>query len=145
MLVTRVEQEVRDFPFVWATGTKAWRAVTFELAIAYILVNVEHQESDFLVNEKSVLWREDDVLEICRQRLAVDGRRLTGVALLLPASDGRSAGWRIESVNEVWSHRSLKASPPRLSYYRTDGSRIVLPGDVRAPKGARTLEFSALY
>lgn len=140
MLVTRLDHELKG-PFLWAPGTQAWRAVTFELAIPYILVSVRHREDSAWHLETSILWRDEDVLELCRDTRSTRDRKLVRVALLLPPRAGSKANWRIRVVTEVWSQLSSDASRRSISYFGANGLRLgpTTLGDNRDPKG--TLEY----
>lgn len=130
MLVTRLDHELKGRPFLWAPGTQAWRAVTFELAIPYILVGVRHYEGNGWHMETSILWRDDDVLELCRDSRSTKDRKLVRIALLLPPRARSKANWRIRGVTEVWSRPSSDASGRSISYFGPSGLRL----------GATTLE-----
>lgn len=66
MFVTRLDHELQNGSFIWAAGTQAWRAVTFELAVPYVLISARHEEANCRITETSILWRDEDVLELCR-------------------------------------------------------------------------------
>lgn len=141
MLVTRLDHELKGFPFLWAPGTQAWRAVTFELAIPYILVSVRHQEGNAWHLETSILWRDEDVLELCRDSRSTQDRKLVRVALLLPPRVRSRANWRIRVVTEIWSQPSSDASRRSISYFGANGLRLgaTTPGEDGVPTG--TLEY----
>lgn len=141
MLVTRLDHELKDLPFLWAPGTKAWRAVTFELAIPYVLVSIQHRDGNSSITETSILWRDEDVLELCREVRATKAWKITRIALLLPPRNGSKANWRIRSVKEVWAQFLHDNSRVSISFYGANGVRIGAKSleDDRDPKG--TLEY----
>jgi hypothetical protein len=124
MLVTRLDHELKGLPFLWAPGTQAWRAVTFELAIPYILVGVRHHEGNAWHLETSILWRDEDVLELCRDSRSTKDRKLVRIALLLPPRARSKANWRIRVVTEVWSRPSSDPSRRSISYFGANGLRL---------------------
>lgn len=141
MLVTRLDHELKGLPFLWAPGTQAWRAVTFELAIPYILVSVRQQDGNAWHVETSILWRDEDVLAVCRDSRSSRDRKLVRVALLLPPRPRSKANWRIRVVTEIWSQTSSDISRSSISYFGTNGLRLgaTTSGDDGDRKG--TLEY----
>jgi hypothetical protein len=124
MLVTRLDHELQNGPFIWAPGTQAWRAVTFELAVPYVLVSVRHEEANCRITETSILWRDEDVLELCRDSRANTAQKITRIALLLPPGNAGKANWRIRLVKEIWTKFSRENSASGISYYGANGLRI---------------------
>lgn len=122
MLVTQIDQELKGSPFLWAPTTKAWRAVTLELAIPYILVNVRRSEGGAWNSETSILWRDEDVLELCMDSRTSKIMKLRRIALLLPPRYRSRANWRVRLVAEIWSQYSPGTSRKMLSYFGSNGS-----------------------
>lgn len=142
MLVTRSDQELPGAPFLWAPGTQAWRAVTLELAIPYILVNIRHYEGVSRSSETLILWRDEDVLELCSDTRASETMKLRRVALMLPPRYGSRANWRVRLVAEIWSQCSAGTSQRVLSYFGTNG-RCLDSGSLQDLDRKGTLEYPA--
>lgn len=136
------DQELRGTPFLLAPGTQAWRAVTLELAIPYVLVNVRHSEGGICTTETRMLWNDEDVLELCTNARTSKTMKLRRVALLLPPRYGGRANWRIRLVAEIWSQSSAGTTHKVMSYFGTNGCCLVgvLNND---PDRKGTLEYPA--
>jgi hypothetical protein len=141
MLVTKLGHEVVGGPYVWASGTQAWRTVALELMIPYILVTVQYREGGCSQSETLIFWRDEDVLALCREARATNSQsKVKRIALLLPPSSRSRATWRVRAVREVWS-RSGDASDQTISYFGKDGVRLGSTASSHDPDEKGTLEY----
>jgi hypothetical protein len=143
MLITKLGHEVVGGPYVWASGTQAWRAVTLELMIPYILVTVQYHEADYWESETSIFWRDEDVLAVCREAKSTNSRsKVRRIALLLPPSSRSRGTWRVRAVREVWS-RSRDISDQTISYFGKNGVRLGSTASSHDADEKGTLEYPA--
>jgi hypothetical protein len=143
MLVTKLGHKVVGGPYVWASNTQAWRTVTLELMIPYILVTVQYRETDYWQSETSIFWRDEDVLALCREARATNSQsKVKRIALLLPPSSRRRATWRVRAVWEIWS-RSRDVSDQTISYFGKNGVRLGSTANSDDPDDKGTLEYAA--
>jgi hypothetical protein len=111
------------FPFVCPPGVTAWRAITFESAIPYLVFTHAFKKGRAWVDQTSVLWLDEDVIALCNDIQADKGRRLTDIVALLPVHKGRRS-WRLVGVREIFTTASRMRGQLYVTYVSLDGERF---------------------
>jgi hypothetical protein len=124
MLLTSIDHEFPQFPFMATAGTQAWRSVALELAIPYVLVNFAVKEDRTWLSQTAILWRDEDVLDFCRNGNAGSNRRIRNIAVLVPPSRDRSPSWSMVQVKDIWSGTIFGFGTQLAFYIGLDGIEI---------------------
>jgi hypothetical protein len=123
MLTTKQDHALPPFPFLCEPGSTAWRAVTFDIAIPYLLLTYAIKQGPGWLAETSILWQNEDVLALCKEVEADHLRKMLEVAVLLPTSDGRHS-WRLETVQKIFASKPSVQPRPVVTYLTERGERF---------------------
>lgn len=125
MLATEDRHEYPAFPFSQASGSKIWRLVSLELQIPYFFVNYAFMEGDDWVSQVSILWKEDDLLDFCREVQGDSSTKIIQIALLAPPSTSEIKTWRMITLKEIWRGRIRDHQHREMVYVGIEGDRLL--------------------
>lgn len=78
-----------------------WRAVSMELRIPYFFVSHAIKEGGTWLHETCLLWREDDVVDFCKEVRLDPDRKIVQLSMLMPTDEiGR---WDMQDIKEIWN------------------------------------------
>lgn len=123
MLATEDRHEYPAFPFSQVSGSKIWRLVSLELQIPYFFVNYAFMEGDDWVSQASILWKEDDLLDFCREVQGDSSTKIIQIALLAPSSTSEIKTWRMITLKEIWRGRIRDHQHREMVYVGIEGER----------------------
>lgn len=75
-------------------------------------------------SQTSVLWREDDILDFCREIRGDNLREITSCSLLMPFDGNGSNEWRWIPIKELWGRRASSSGYTYPVYVAMDGGTI---------------------
>lgn len=101
MIVTHENYEVRSVGRLMSPGERLWRAVSLEVRMVYFLIRFTSTVGPSLLTETLMIWREDDVIDFCRDTLADVTCRVLDVSRISPPTDGSNM-WQVLPVSEIW-------------------------------------------
>lgn len=125
MLVTEDWHEYSAFPFNHAPGSKIWRLVSLELCIPYFFVNYALKEGEDWVSQVSILWKEEDLLDFCRQIHGDYLTKIIQVALLAPPGTNEIKVWRMITLKEIWRGKIQGHQHREMVYIGVDGEKLL--------------------
>lgn len=103
VLTTQVGHEVVSFPYLNGAGITAWRVVTLDVRVHYVLISYALKEGRSWQSQTSLLWRQEDVLTFCRDMRGDKSRKMLNVSLLSPLDKNASGGWGLTPIREVFA------------------------------------------
>lgn len=124
MLATEDRHEYPAFPFSQVPGSKIWRLVSLELQIPYFFVNYAFMEGDDWVYQVSILWKEDDLLDFCREVQGDSSTKIIQIALLAPPNTIIRA-WRMITLKEIWRGEDRDHQHREMVYIKFDGEKLL--------------------
>lgn len=125
MLATEDRHEYPAFPFSQVSGSKIWRLVSLELQIPYFFVNYAFMEGDDWVSQVSILWKEDDLLDFCREVQGDSSTKIIQIALLAPPNTTEIRAWRMITLKEIWRGEDRDHQHREMVYIGVDGEKLL--------------------
>lgn len=127
MLVTEDRHAYTSFPFSQAPGSKIWRAVSLEMRIPYFFVDYAIREGELWLSQVSILWKEEDLLDFCRENHGTPSTRIIQIALLAPPGTDGIDTWRMITLKEIWRGKIRDQQHHEMVYVGMDGEKLLSP------------------
>lgn len=143
LLLTDKIHQLSSFPFLASPDQDIWRAVTFDLGIPYTFVNFAREIGGVWLSQVTALWRQEDVLTMCRNMRTDVKCRILDIWLLHPCATDERKSWKWVPVSQIFSGYVLH-SPTAWPFYVTiDGETLQGGGDCKAVEISD--EWEAIY
>jgi hypothetical protein len=103
MLSTNHCDELNGLLSLGLVDGSMWRKVNLELNIPYFLIDSRLRAEGLWAEHTALLWRMDDVLEYINETKYNKFAQVTQITMLAPSGIGRTTGWELSGINEIWS------------------------------------------
>lgn len=127
MLVTEDSHAYLAFPFKQASGSKIWRAVSLEMHLPYFFVNYAMLEGKEWFSQVSILWKEEDLLDFCRENQGAHSTKIIQIALLAPPGTNEIKTWRMITLKEIWRGKIRDQQHREMVYVGMDDEKLLSP------------------
>lgn len=102
MIVTSKLNEITKHPYLLDAQEQIWRNIHLESENAYFLVKYSHSELGMKLQLTDIVWRVEDLSNLCQQIRENISLKLIGVSLLSPPNINGSGDWNIERISQIW-------------------------------------------
>lgn len=106
MIVTLNENEITSHTYLKETSQKIWRHARLNSEDAYFMVIYLEDKSKDLITE--LLWKVEDLIDICEFINVDKNLEMARVILLSPPNLNKSSTWKSEDLSEIWRVKNAR-------------------------------------
>ncbi len=93
--------------------------------LPYFFVNYAMMEGEVWFSQVSILWKEEDLLDFCRQIHGDSSTKIIQIALLAPPGTNEIKTWRMITLKEIWRGKIRDQQHREMVYVGMDGERLL--------------------
>jgi hypothetical protein len=125
MFTTQSQDEVAGPALFEVMKTRAWRRVSMDMSAPYVLVDRHIAKNGIWLSQPKTYTFPKDLMALCAEVQNQPGIRINQVALLSPPTINLTAGWKLDTLSEIWLWTNLAGNCPILIYVTEDGRRYI--------------------